>query len=78
MRTIDDCPRLLTPGRIAAELGEPLHRILNVLGTRDHIKPRARGGTLRLYDPDAIAQVRHELAAIDARRDRRRDVPAEP
>jgi hypothetical protein len=49
-------------------LGEPLHRVLNVLGTRPHIRPAARAGTLRLYDKAAVAMVRHELGAIDARR----------
>jgi hypothetical protein len=42
-----------------------------VLATRQHIKPSARAGTLRLYDRRALAQVRHELNAIDARRCRR-------
>lgn len=65
---IADPPKLLTPGVIARELGEPLHRVLNVLATRPHIRPRARAGTLRLFSRDAIAQVRHELNAIDARR----------
>jgi hypothetical protein len=65
-------PQLITPGVLAAELGEPLHRVTRVLATRPHIRPRARAGTLRLYDQDAIAQVRHELNAIDARRCRRR------
>jgi hypothetical protein len=64
-------PNLLTPGRIAAELGVPLHRVLHILRTRDHILPSARGGTLRLYRSDAVAQVRHELNAQDARRNRR-------
>lgn len=64
-------PALLTPGRIAAELGEPLHRVLYVLSTRPHIRPAARAGTLRLYRQAAIAQVRHELNAIDARRGRK-------
>jgi hypothetical protein len=41
---------------------------LNVLATREHIKPVARAGTLRLYDLAAIAHIRHELNAIDARR----------
>jgi hypothetical protein len=63
-------PHLITPGRIAAEVGEPLHRILHILATRRHIRPAARGGTIRLYRRDAIAQVRHELNAIDARRRR--------
>jgi len=63
-------PRLITPGVIAAELGEPLHRILNVLSTRAHVRPAARAGTLRLYNKETVAMVRHELNAIDARRGR--------
>lgn len=63
-------PTLITPGVIARELSEPLHRVLNVLGTRQHIRPVARAGTLRLYDRQAVAMVRHELNAIDARRGR--------
>ena len=61
-------PSLLTPGRIARALGEPIHRVLHVLSTRQHIRPVARAGTLRLYDRDGLAAVRHELNAIDARR----------
>jgi hypothetical protein len=61
-------PRLITPGVIAAEVRAPLHRVLHVLATREHIQPTARAGTLRLYDRNAVAQVRHELNAIDARR----------
>jgi hypothetical protein len=61
-------PRLITAGIIAAELRTPLHRVLNVLATRRHIRPKARAGTLRLYDTTAVAMVRHELNAIDARR----------
>lgn len=64
-------PRLITSGVIAAELGVPLHRVLRILSTRRHIVPSAVAGTLRLYDQRAIAQVRHELNAIDARRCRR-------
>lgn len=64
-------PSLRTAGVIARELGEPLHRVLNVLGTRQHIRPVARAGTLRLYDKQAVAMVRHELNAIDARRGRK-------
>lgn len=60
--------RLRTPGRLADELGVPLHRVLHVLRTRPHIRPAARAGTLRLYDAAAVAQVRHELNAMDARR----------
>jgi len=59
-------PTLTTPGVIAAELHAPLHRVLNILATRPHIRPVARAGTLRLYDREAVAQVRHELISIDA------------
>lgn len=61
-------PNLLTPGRIADELGASLPRVVYVLSTRRHILPAARAGTLRLYDDAAVAQVRHELNSIDARR----------
>lgn len=64
-------PRLVTPGVIARELTAPLHRIQHILATRPHIRPVARAGMLRLYGRDAVAQVRHELNAIDARRCRR-------
>jgi hypothetical protein len=64
-------PRLITAGVIAAELRAPLHRVLHVLATREHIRPSARAGTLRLYDRGAVAKVRHELNAIDARRCRK-------
>jgi hypothetical protein len=64
-------PHLITPGVIAAELRVPLHRVLHVLATRAHIRPSARAGTLRLYDRRAVAMVRHELNAIDARRCRK-------
>ncbi len=61
-------PTLITAGVIAATLGEPLHRVLNVLRTREHLRPTARAGTLRLYNRHTVAMVRHELNAIDARR----------
>ena len=71
-------PRLLTAGVIAAELRVPLHRVLHVLRTRQHIRPSARGGTLRLYARQAVAQVRYELNAIDARRCRKEAPPCLP
>ena len=61
-------PQLRTPGIMAAELGVPLPRVQYILATRPHIRPSARAGTLRLYDLDAQAMVRHELSAITARR----------
>jgi hypothetical protein len=64
-------PQLITAGIIAAELAVPLHRVLHVLATRQHIRPSARAGTLRLYDRRAVAMVHHGLNAIDARRCRK-------
>lgn len=64
----DPVPGLRTPGVLARTLGEPLHRVLYVLRTRRHIRPAARAGQLRLYNRDAVAQIKHELNAIDARR----------
>ncbi len=61
-------PSLLTPGRIADELGVPLPRVIYVLATRRHILPAARAGTLRLYDRQALAMIRDELNAIGIRR----------
>lgn len=61
-------PQLITVGVICRETGEPLHRVLNILATRPHIRPAARAGNVRLFDESAIAQVRHELNAIDAQR----------
>ncbi len=60
-------PQLITPGKIAVDVKQPLHRVLHILRTRHHIRPAARAGILRLYRRAAIAQVRHELNAIDAR-----------
>jgi hypothetical protein len=65
---VSSVPSLLTPGRIADELGVPLPRVLYVLSARPHIRPSARAGCLRLFDRHAVAQVRQELTAIDARR----------
>jgi hypothetical protein len=53
---------------IARELGVPLGRVLYVLASRPHIKASARAGVLRLFNNHAVAQVRHELNAIAARR----------
>lgn len=64
---VDLSPKLRTPGVLAAELGEPLHRILYILRSRPHIRPTARAGRLRLYDREAVALVRYELNTIDAR-----------
>ncbi len=54
-------PTLRTPGVLAADLGEPLHRVLYLLRTRQHIRPSARAGRLRLYGREAIQLLRVEL-----------------
>jgi len=64
----DTTVQLLTIGRIAEILGVPVHRVGYVLQTRPHICPSARAGVVRLFDNRALAQIRHELTAIDARR----------
>lgn len=61
-------PTLITPGVIASELAQPMHRVLRVLATRPAIRPAALAGRVRLYDRRAIEQVRLELAAIDRHR----------
>ena len=60
-------PRLDTPGRIAMKLGVPTHRVQYVITTRQ-IQPAAYAGRLRLFDRDAVARIRYELTAIEARR----------
>ena len=66
-------PTLLTVGRIADLLRVPLHRVQHVLRTRHHIAPSARAGNLRLFDRRALAMIRHEITAQDARRAERGD-----
>ena len=61
-------PRLATIGEVARLLRVPPRRIEYVLRSRPHIRPRATAGGARCFDDDAIAQIRHELNLIDARR----------
>ncbi len=61
-------PKLDTTGRIAAKLSVPVHRVTYVISSRD-IKPSAYAGRLRLYDREAVSIIRHEIHAIDARRE---------
>jgi len=68
MKQPHQAPTLKTPGIIARDLGVPLHRVMYILQTREHIRPAARAGRLRLFDRETIALIRHELNKIDARR----------
>ena len=61
-------PRLMTPAEIAKGLGIPLHRVEYILRSRPRIQPRALAGNARCFDDAAVAAVRHEVNAIDARR----------
>jgi len=61
-------PQLRTPGVIAAELDEPLTRVLYVL-RKCRIKPIGRAGVLRLYDRSAVDAVRDAIRRIDRRRE---------
>jgi len=63
-------PKLLTLGLIAEYLQQPPHRIKYLLLSRPHIRPSAIAGRVRLFSRDAVAMLRHELNAIDARLDR--------
>lgn len=63
-----DAVPLLTVGRLARLLNVPLHRVLHLLRTREHIRPAATAGIIRLFDRRALAMLRHELNAQDARR----------
>jgi len=60
-------PKLDTVGRIAEKLGVPLHRVSYLITSRG-IQPAAYAGRLRLFDREAVAIIRHELNAMDARR----------
>lgn len=58
----------VTPGDIRRALGEPQHRVDNVLATRGHIQPLRRVGIVRAYAKEAVEQVRLELEQIDSKR----------
>jgi hypothetical protein len=63
----NEVPVLLTPGKIAAELNVSMARVMYVLRTRNHIRPAARAGILRLYRRETLPTILHELNAIEAR-----------
>lgn len=61
-------PRFHTEQRIAAMLGVSKARVAYIIRSRKHIQPAAIAGQTYCYDSNAVAQIRHELNAIDARR----------
>ncbi len=64
----ESVPKLATIGEVVKLLDVSPHRIEYVLRTRPHIRPRAMAAGVRCFDDGAIAQIRHELNAIAARR----------
>ena len=74
MPTRHSPPRLVTVGVIAAELGVSVDRVCRIIRSRPHIEPAAYAANTRLFDNSAIAQIRHESNAIDARRASRKKV----
>ena len=65
--TTEQAVKLNTVGVLAEKLGQPIHRIQYLLRTRPHIQPAALAGRSRLYSEKAVAQLRYELNAMDAR-----------
>lgn len=61
-------PNLLTISKVATALGIPAHRVHYVVRTRQ-IEPAAYAGHYRLFDRQIVARIRHEINAIDARRE---------
>lgn len=64
-------PKLKTLGVLTQDLRVAQHRLAYVLRTRPHIRPTATAGRFRLYDREAVAMIRYELNAMDARRCRK-------
>ena len=53
--------RFVTSGDIARALGAKVTRVRHILATREHIRPAARAGMVRLYTESAISDVAAEL-----------------
>lgn len=61
-------PQLLTIGKIAGLLGIPTYKVHYIVMSRQ-IEPAAYAGRYRLFDREAVARIRYELNAIEARRE---------
>jgi hypothetical protein len=60
--------QLVTAGVIARRLNAPAARIAYILKTRSHIRPAAIAAGVYVYREAAVAMVRHELNALEAKR----------
>ena len=67
MASIVSANELMTAGQISLALGESMHRVRYVLGSRPSIQPVRRVGLIRVYDASVVELVRLELAGIDKR-----------
>ena len=63
---------LRTLGRMAEEIGQPIHRVDYVVRTRG-IPATAKAGRLRLYGRAAVAAVREEIHRMDRQQGVSRD-----
>lgn len=63
----DMLKRFLSIGEIADMLDEPIHRIRYVVERRA-IPCEGRLGHARMFAPEAVRRIRHELAEIERRR----------
>jgi hypothetical protein len=68
MGPTEQLPELNTAESIARQLGVSVARVQHILSTRPYIQPAAIAGSTRVYRDSAVAMIRHELNAIDARR----------
>lgn len=60
---------LLTPGKMAAEIGVPLHRgFIHISSTRPPIQPVALAGLVQMNDRTALEAVRTKINRIVAER----------
>ena len=60
--------RLATLGEVAELLRTTPARLAYILRTRPQIKPAATAGHYRVFDNDAVAELRRELNRMDARK----------
>jgi hypothetical protein len=68
MNDLSTKPRLLTVGRVAEILDEPVRRIEYLLRTRPDIQPCAYAGNARLFDKAGLERIQHELSGMESRR----------
>ena len=66
-------PKLITIGVLAREAGTTVERVARILRNHRHIHPSAYAGNVRLFDNEALAQVRYMVNRLDAHRQARKE-----